>query len=71
MRTAMMGLLAVFAATAAMAQAPVQKVGSCPSGYHQSSNYCIPSSSSAAPALPKVGSCPSGYHQSEIGRAHV
>jgi len=46
------------------AQGALIKQGSCPSGYHQSGDYCTPSSSSAAPALPKVGSCPSGYHQS-------
>jgi len=46
------------------AQQPLPKTGSCPSGYHQSGNYCTPSSARARPALPKVGNCPSGYHQS-------
>jgi hypothetical protein len=49
---------------AAQAQMPLEKHGSCPSGYYQSGNYCTPSSGNAAPALPKVGSCPSGYYQS-------
>ena len=52
------------ACSLAFAQTPLVKTGSCPSGYHQSGNYCTPSSSSSAPALQKVGSCPSGYHQS-------
>ena len=41
----------------------VAKVGSCPSGYSTSGNYCKPSSS-ARFALAKVGSCPSGYSTS-------
>jgi hypothetical protein len=48
----------------AWAQMPMEKHGSCPSGYHQSGNYCTPSSGSSLPALQKIGSCPSGYHQS-------
>ena len=48
----------------ALAQAPLEKRGSCPTGYHTSGNYCTPSSAAALPALPKVGSCPSGYHSS-------
>ena len=61
-----MGLLVLMVGLCGTAQAqmPVEKHGSCPSGYHQSGNYCTPSSGNAAPALPKVGSCPSGYHQS-------
>jgi len=42
---------------------PIAKIGSCPSGYSQSGNYCNPGSS-ARYALPKEGSCPSGYSQS-------
>ena len=38
----------------------VEKVGSCPSGYSVSGNFCKPNSS-ARFAIPKVGSCPSGY----------
>jgi hypothetical protein len=45
-------------------QPPLVKQGACPSGYHTSGSYCVPSSSSARPALPKIGSCPSGYHTS-------
>lgn len=40
------------------------KIGSCPSEYYSSSNYCVPSGENAMFALPKVGSCPSGYHTS-------
>ena len=46
------------------AQQPLNKVGSCPSGYHTSGNYCTPSSASTKPAITKVGPCPSGYHTS-------
>lgn len=56
--------LAVVGPLPASAQWPIKKNGTCPNGYHQSGNYCTPSSMRAAPALPKVGSCPSGYHQS-------
>ena len=42
---------------------PVQKVGSCPSGYSTSGAYCNPSSS-ARFAVIKTGSCPSGYSTS-------
>ncbi len=43
---------------------PVIKDGSCPSGYHSSGNYCVPTGSAARATIPKVGSCPSGYHSS-------
>lgn len=43
---------------------PVQKFGSCPFGYHQSGNYCVPSNNSSNPAIIKDGSCPFGFHQS-------
>ena len=63
----------------------VHKVGSCPSGYTTSGDYCLATSSEStdvealvAIALPKKGSCPSGYTTSgdacrptKIGRAHV
>ena len=52
------------ASNATHAQQPLSKVGSCPSGYHTSGNYCTPSSANAKPAIAKVGSCPSGYHTS-------
>jgi hypothetical protein len=48
----------------AIAQSAILKLGSCPSGYHQSSDYCLPNSERSEFALPKFGSCPSGYHQS-------
>ncbi len=43
---------------------PKERGSSCPSGYHSSGNYCVPSSDSARAAIPKSGSCPSGYHSS-------
>ena len=51
-------------ATDALAQDALVKRGSCPSGYHTSGGYCIPSSKSSRAAIAKVGSCPSGYHTS-------
>ena len=48
---------------AAQAQA-VPKVGTCPSGYHTSGDYCLGSSDDAKHAIPKTGACPSGYHTS-------
>lgn len=59
-----LGTIGMLAAHPVFAQMPTEKHGSCPSGYHQSGNYCTPSSGSSRPALPKIGSCPSGYHQS-------
>jgi hypothetical protein len=46
------------------AQQPMLKVGSCPSGYHTSGNYCVPSRADAGVALQKSGACPSGYFTS-------
>ena len=54
----------VLSGQAVWAQMPMEKHGSCPSGYHQSGDYCLASSDSSKPAMPKSGSCPSGYHQS-------
>jgi hypothetical protein len=50
--------------TPAVAQQPVPKVGSCPSGYHQSGGYCAPMSANAPVAIVKTGQCPSGWMQS-------
>lgn len=58
-------LLLLLAAPAFAGPAPVAvpKVGSCPSGYSTSGDYCL-AGSSARHALPKTGSCPSGYSTS-------
>jgi hypothetical protein len=51
-------------ASALAAQGIERRGGSCPSGYNQSGNYCVPGSG-ANPAIHRVGgSCPSGYNQS-------
>ena len=49
--------------TPVLAQQPILKNGSCPSGYNSSGNYCVPGSS-AHPVIEKNGSCPSGYNSS-------
>jgi hypothetical protein len=43
---------------------PIPKDGFCPSGYHQSGNYCVPSSEHTGAAIIKEGFCPTGYHAS-------
>lgn len=43
---------------------PILKDGFCPSGYHQSGNYCVPTSDSTGAAIAKDGFCPTGYHAS-------
>ena len=49
----------------AQGQGIERRGGSCPSGYNQSGNYCVPSSSSSGQALHRVGgSCPTGFNQS-------
>jgi hypothetical protein len=52
--------------TAASAQPlPQPKVGSCPSGYHESGGFCAPMRRDAPAAIPKgSGQCPSGWMQS-------
>jgi hypothetical protein len=42
---------------------PFPKLGSCPSGYHTSGDYCL-GTETAKHAIPKTGACPSGYHTS-------
>jgi len=43
---------------------PIPKNGFCPSGYHASGNYCVPSSNRSGAAVERDGFCPSGYHAS-------
>jgi hypothetical protein len=43
---------------------PIVKNGSCPFGYRQSGNYCIPYQSNSNAVVEKFGSCPWGFHQS-------
>ena len=64
MRRTFLILVATIFAMPALAQEPLVKRGSCPSGYHVSGNYCTPNSRSSLPAIAKAGSCPSGYHVS-------
>lgn len=42
---------------------PLPRVAiTCPTGYHRSSGYCVPTSYSARDAMPRVGAvCPPGY----------
>jgi hypothetical protein len=69
MRSWSLGLAVALAvmsmANVAGAQQPLRVVGnSCPSGYHQSGNFCIPQDSSTKPAMYSNGNkCPSGYYQ--------
>jgi hypothetical protein len=55
---------ALHAAPALAQPMPVQKLGSCPSGYRESGGYCAPMNDRAQPAIPKRGQCPSGWAQS-------
>jgi len=65
LRIVMAGLLGAGAvAGTAAAQEPLVRRGSCPSGYHVSGDYCVPSSRSARTAIAREGACPSGYHVS-------
>ena len=61
-----MTALGVLCATPSLATpqaSPVEKVGSCPSGYNTSGDYCL-AGSGARLAIPKSGSCPSGFSTS-------
>lgn len=50
-------------APAAPPAQPLERDGSCPSGYYASSNYCVPNKG-ARFAVHRRGSCPSGYYAS-------
>jgi hypothetical protein len=54
----------LFASNAFAAGQPILKDGPCPSGYHQSNNYCVPGLSNTGQAILKDGPCPSGFAQS-------
>lgn len=51
--------LLTLAQTAQVPQ-PIAKLGSCPSGYLTSGDYCVPRTDARA-AVEKRGSCPPGY----------
>ncbi len=57
-------LLATATVHSAPQAQPILKNGSCPSGYHSSSNYCAPNNEKSPFSLTKTGSCPSGYYSS-------
>ena len=41
----------------------MRRLGSCPSGYYASGEYCV-RTESGRPAIERLGSCPSGYYAS-------
>ena len=59
-----LSLLILMPALAAPPAEPVAKVGSCPSGYSTSGEYCLAGSGTTRLAVPKGGSCPSGFSTS-------
>ena len=63
-RMAGIAVASVILLPVAFAQEPVPKKGPCPSGYHTSGSYCVPSGASSKPTLPKIGPCPNGYYTS-------
>ena len=42
----------------------IARVGSCPTGYGVSGEYCVASSENAKRAITRFGTCPKGYHSS-------
>ena len=63
MKCASLLIVASLFAAPALAQQPILRNGSCPSGYNSSGDYCVPGSN-AHPVIEKNGSCPSGYNSS-------
>ena len=62
---ALVMLTAPFSATAdENDQQPIPKVGTCPTGYRTSGDYCIPLESTDEEVIIKLKSCPSGYRTS-------
>jgi hypothetical protein len=61
MKSLLATLVLIVTTTTALAQQPLPKVGSCPSGYRESGGYCAPMSDRAPAAIVKTGSCPSGW----------
>ena len=57
-------IFTTFLATAAPPAQPLQRIGSFPSGYNASGNYCLATSDKTKLAIPRTGSCPSGYYAS-------
>jgi len=42
----------------------IARVGSCPTGYSVSGEYCVAASMEAKHAITRFGACPKGYHSS-------
>jgi len=43
---------------------PIQKVGTCPTGWYTSGSYCIPSTKTSPPLIQKDSTCPLGWYTS-------
>ena len=57
--------LLLLAATATAQPLPQPKIGTCPSGYHESGGYCTPMRHDTAAAIAKGSrQCPAGWAQS-------
>ncbi len=56
-------MLTAGAVLAAPPAQPLERDGSCPTGYSASGNYCVPGNS-ARFAIERNGSCPTGYSAS-------
>lgn len=42
----------------------IARVGSCPTGYRVSGEYCVAARKEAKHAITRFGACPKGYHSS-------
>lgn len=59
----LIALLTTGAAIGADRPDPLPRVAvTCPTGYHRSNGYCVPTSDKAKTAIPRAGAvCPPGY----------